>query len=174
MSSNLLTETSPYLINAIYSWIIDKKLTPYITAQILPGVKVPPQFKDDDHITLNIAPFAIRDLCIKDNFISFDACFSGLRHSLYFPMHAVISIYSLENKQGIIFQRNTDNPCSICDLNGNQFFSLFSKEDALQEQNINTFSKKDNISKPKNENSSRPKLSIVPNIQKSDELGNTE
>ena len=55
-----LTATRPYLARAIYEWICDNQLTPYLLVDATqPYTDVPLQFVKDGQIVLNLAPHAV-------------------------------------------------------------------------------------------------------------------
>lgn len=99
-----LTPTRPYLARAIYEWICDNQLTPYLLVDATQtGVHVPQQHIKDGQIVLNITPHAVHLFQISNDAISFNARFGGVAQDLYVPMSAVIGIYSRENGQGLFF-----------------------------------------------------------------------
>ena len=102
---NITTMTSnrPYLLRALYEWINDNNLTPYVLADAsLPGVQVPKSAIKDDKVVLNIAMRAVASLEINNHGISFMARFSGKRQSIFIPIEAVIAIYAQETGQGMM------------------------------------------------------------------------
>ncbi|HEY9201943.1 MAG TPA: ClpXP protease specificity-enhancing factor [Gammaproteobacteria bacterium] len=99
-----MTSSRPYLIRALYQWIVDNGVTPYILVDAtLDGVDVPPQHIQDNKIILNIAPMAVQGLTLGDELISFSARFSGQSVHLAVPTSAVLAIYARENGQGMMF-----------------------------------------------------------------------
>jgi len=99
-----MTSSRPYLIRALYQWIVDNGVTPYILVDALvDGVDVPPQHIQDNKIVLNIAPMAVQGLTLGDELISFSARFSGKSVDLMVPTEAVLAIYARENGQGMMF-----------------------------------------------------------------------
>lgn len=108
MSNNLsLTPTRPYLVRAIYQWLEDNLLTPYLmvdTSQ--PNVGVPTEYIQDNRIVLNIASRATGNLQINNDYIHFNARFGGVSRELWIPMPAVMGIYAKENSQGMFFDPN--------------------------------------------------------------------
>ena len=99
-----ITPTRPYLARAIYEWICDNQLTPYLLVDATqPHTSVPEQFIQDGQITLNLAPHAVHALLISNEAISFSARFGGVSRDLYIPMYAVIGLYARENGQGLFF-----------------------------------------------------------------------
>jgi stringent starvation protein B len=99
-----LTSTKPYLIRAIYEWILDNGLTPHLLVDArYPGTQVPAEFVEDGRIVLNIAPSAVRNLVIGNERTVFGARFAGVARELDLPTEAVIGIFSRENRQGMVF-----------------------------------------------------------------------
>ena len=99
-----ITPTRPYLARAIYEWVCDNQLTPYLLVDATqPHTSVPEQFIQDGQITLNLAPHAVHALLISNEAISFSARFGGVSRDLYIPMYAVIGLYARENGQGLFF-----------------------------------------------------------------------
>jgi len=106
-----MTSSRPYLIRALYQWIVDNGVTPYILVDALvEGVDVPPQHIQDNKIILNIAPMAVQGLTLGDEAISFSARFSGQSVNLLVPTEAVLAIYARENGQGMMFNDEPESP----------------------------------------------------------------
>ncbi len=100
----MATSTKPYLVRALYEWMLDNNLTPFVALDTnVPGVKVPVQYIKDGQIVLNISPTATQDLSLTNQNLSFCASFSGLSHNIEAPMHAVTMIYAKETGQGMAF-----------------------------------------------------------------------
>ncbi|CEI52931.1 Stringent starvation protein B [Acinetobacter bereziniae] len=99
-----LTPTRPYLARAIYEWICDNNLTPYLLVDATqPYTDVPQQFVQDGQIVLNLAPHSVHMLNVSNDAITFSARFSGASKDLYIPMNAVLGLYARENGQGLFF-----------------------------------------------------------------------
>jgi len=99
-----MTSSRAYLIRALYQWIVDNNVTPYVLVDaLIDGVDVPQQHIQDNKIVLNIAPMAVQGLTLGDDAISFSARFSGKSVNLLVPTHAVLAIYAKENGQGMMF-----------------------------------------------------------------------
>lgn len=106
-----MTSSRPYLIRALYQWIVDNGVTPYILVDALvDGVDVPAQHIQDNKVVLNIAPMAVQGLSLDDEFISFSARFSGQSVNLLVPTNAVLAIYARENGQGMMFNDEPESP----------------------------------------------------------------
>jgi len=68
----------PYLIRAIYEWIVENEWTPYLVVDAeQDNVIVPQEFIKEGKIVLNIFPSAVRQLELGDEWVSFEARFSG-------------------------------------------------------------------------------------------------
>lgn len=105
-----MTPSRPYLVRAIYDWLLDNNLTPYIMVDAFyPDVSVPQQHVKDGKIILNIAPAAISGLAMGNRVIEFKARFSGVPHHIYVPIMAVKAIYSYENGRGMVFNEDEDD-----------------------------------------------------------------
>ncbi|MGB7756937.1 MAG: ClpXP protease specificity-enhancing factor [Salinisphaera sp.] len=100
-----LTSRRPYLIRALYDWVLDNDLTPHLlVAADAHGVDVPRQFvTDDGKITINISPSAVRGLALENQLISFSARFSGSSYNIAVPPGAVLALYARENGEGMLF-----------------------------------------------------------------------
>ena len=97
-----MTSTRPYLIRALYEWILDNGLTPHLIVEVSDErVKVPQQFVKDGTIVLNLSPTAVRDLTLGNEFVSFSARFGGVAQSVVFPVTAARMIFARENGRGM-------------------------------------------------------------------------
>ena len=106
-----MTPQKPYLIRAIYEWLIDNGATPYLLVDTsLEGVIVPEAFINDSKIVLNIAPDAVQHYEADNENIYFSARFSGKRMELLIPIEAVLGIYGKENNQGMFFSEEQTSP----------------------------------------------------------------
>lgn len=94
----------PYLLRAIYEWIVDSGMTPHLMVDARSNqVSVPRQFVKDGRIVLNVSPTAVNNLLMKDEEISFNARFSGRAFSIWLPIWSVIAIYAKETQDGMSF-----------------------------------------------------------------------
>lgn len=100
-----LTSRRPYLIRALYDWVLDNGLTPHLlVAADAPRVIVPRQFvTEENKITINIAPSAVRGLTLDNDEIAFSARFSGDNFDVCIPPGAVLALYARENGEGMLF-----------------------------------------------------------------------
>ena len=106
-----MTSNRPYLMRALYDWISDNDLTPYLLVDANhPGIKAPNGIAKDRRVVLNTAARAVSHLQIGKEAISFSARFGGVSHSLYVPLSAVLAIYAQENGQGMMFPAEDSPP----------------------------------------------------------------
>ncbi len=100
-----MTSSRPYMVRALYEWIVDNDYTPHIVVNAqAAGTAVPQQYVNNDgQIVLNIAPRAVATLELGNKAISFNARFGGIPTDIYVPCHAVLGIYARENGQGMMF-----------------------------------------------------------------------
>ena len=104
-----MTPSRPYLVRAIYEWLVDNDATPYLLIDATnPLVRVPPQHIKDGKIVLNAAPHAVKDFFIQNEGISFSARFGGLPTNVSAPMVAILAIYARENGQGMFFDNHDE------------------------------------------------------------------
>ena len=99
-----MTSSRPYMIRALYEWIIDNDMTPYLLVNAgIDAVQVPHQFIEDGKIVLNISPSATEAMILGNQLIEFSARFSGIEQIVSVPTEAVMAIYARENGQGMLF-----------------------------------------------------------------------
>ncbi len=99
-----MTSNRAYLIRALYEWIIDNGMTPYLLVNAeYPSASLPQRFVEDGRIVLNISPTAVHGLMLGNDRVSFSARFGGVASLVEFPPQAVLGIYARENNQGMIF-----------------------------------------------------------------------
>lgn len=99
-----MTSNRPYLVRAFYEWMVDNGVTPYLLVDVNDSeVIVPLQYIEGDRITLNIAPSAVRNLELGNEYISFNARFDGKPMDVLFPAGSVLGIYAKENGSGMLF-----------------------------------------------------------------------
>ncbi len=100
-----MTSNRPYLIRAIYEWIVDNGMTPYLMVNAEhEGVQVPLEYVQDGNIILNLAPTAVRGLNLGNEWVKFSARFGGVPRDVQSPVSAVLAIYARENGRGMVFR----------------------------------------------------------------------
>ncbi|HEY5679706.1 MAG TPA: ClpXP protease specificity-enhancing factor [Pseudomonadales bacterium] len=107
----------PYLLRALYDWLVDSSLTPYVLVSAEDeAAMVPADYVNDGKIVLNISPSAVRGLVIDDAGLSFDGRFGGAPYPVSAPISSVLAIYAKETGEGMIFDpeefpsRTDDSP----------------------------------------------------------------
>jgi len=99
-----MTSNRPYMIRALYEWIMDNRMTPHLLVDAIhPQAVVPSRFVEDGKIVLNISPTAVHALALGNERIAFGARFGGVAMQVEVPVEAVVSIYARENGHGILF-----------------------------------------------------------------------
>lgn len=99
-----MTPSRPYLLRALWEWIVDNGMTPHILVDAtVPGLQVPQEFVQEGRITLNLAHSAVQNLAMGNEEIVFSARFSGKAMLVVVPLMAVLAIFSRETGQGMMF-----------------------------------------------------------------------
>lgn len=103
-AANKLSSNRPYLVRAMYDWISDNGLTPYLLVDAhVEGVRVPTGAVKDGQVVLNVAVRAVLALELGNHAIRFQARFGGVSQQVEVPVPAVLAIYAHENGQGMMF-----------------------------------------------------------------------
>lgn len=94
----------PYLLRALYEWIVDSGEVPnvLVDAEIY-GVIVPSEHVRDGQIVLNISPQAVRNLSLGNDYVMCEGRFSGRSVELILPIESVRAIYCRDSGQGLAF-----------------------------------------------------------------------
>ncbi len=152
----------PYLIRAMYDWIVDNGWTPHFQVDAnYPNVKVPQQFVQEGVIVLNAHPDAVYGLLRDNDGFSFKARFQGIEESVFFPPEAVLAVFARENGQGMPFPPEPyPGEASEPEEQGATLAAVESDESAEDDTNKQSSSKKQPTSKKKSK-SKKPTLSVV-------------
>jgi stringent starvation protein B len=87
-----MTSSKPYLVRALYEWILDNDTTPYVLVDTSSDqVLIPEGIASDGKVVLNLSPAAI------------SARFNGVAEDLYCPISSLLAIYARENGEGMMF-----------------------------------------------------------------------
>ncbi len=114
-----MNSSRPYLIRAIYQWIIDNNATPHLLVDAeADTVMVPEEFIQNGKIILNVGPMAVQTLSLGNDVVTFTARFNGASREIYCPVSAVLAIYAKENGQGMAFSDYDDESPDPIDDNG--------------------------------------------------------
>ena len=104
-----MTPSRPYIIRAIYEWIVDNDCTPHLLVNANhQGVVVPQQYVSDGQIVLNVSPTAVVSLQMGNDTITFNGRFGGQPVDVYVPVAAILGIYARENGQGMVFESDPE------------------------------------------------------------------
>ena len=100
-----MTSSRPYLLRAMFDWIVDNNCTPYVLVDAnITGVSVPQNFVKAGEIVLNISPGAVVGMDMNMDSLSFNARFGGVPTDIYTPIIAIKGIYARENGKGMMFE----------------------------------------------------------------------
>ena len=104
-----MTSSRPYLIRAIYDWIVDNHLTPYLLVNAeYPGVEIPLEYVTAGRVILNVSPDSCRGLHLDNDRIVLTTRFSGRTVQLALSPGAVLAVYAKENGRGMEFNEDED------------------------------------------------------------------
>jgi stringent starvation protein B len=99
-----MSPSRPYLIRALYEWILDNGMTPYLLVDVASNeVVVPQQYVENGRIVLNVNPSAVQNLQLGNELVELDARFSGQPMHVSVPVMSVMAIYARENGKGMVF-----------------------------------------------------------------------
>ena len=105
-----MTSSKPYLVRALYEWILDNDNTPYILVDTSSDqVSIPNGIASDGKVVLNLAPAAIQNLGMTNDFISFSARFNGVGEQIFVPVPSLLAVYARENGEGMMFPSEEDD-----------------------------------------------------------------
>lgn len=97
-------------MRAIYEWITDNDLTPYLLVDAsAEGVFVPSHAVQNDRIVLNVSGQAVDLLQLGNQEITFDARFAGRVENIHVPIRSVLAVYARENGVGLAFSPDNDD-----------------------------------------------------------------
>ncbi|MEC8755650.1 MAG: ClpXP protease specificity-enhancing factor, partial [Pseudomonadota bacterium] len=130
----------PYLLRALYEWILDSDEVPNILVDTeVAGVIVPKEYVQDGQIVLNISPTAVKDLSLGNDYVMCFGRFSGRNFEIVLPIESIRAIYCRDSGQGLAFE--------------DEAFDTPSEDNAVTEP-----SKSDGREKPEDKNGSGPTL----------------
>jgi len=103
-----MKSSRPYLVRALYDWIVDNGCTPFVLVDAhRSGVEVPQQYVKNGEIVLNVSPGAVANLLMSNDDLRFRGRFGGVPVEIVAPMAAILGIYARENGQGMVFEPET-------------------------------------------------------------------
>ncbi len=99
-----LESSRPYLIRALYDWIVDGGEDPHVTVDYFyPGVEVPDSHVKDGQIVLNLSPSAVTDWTMINSGVVFKTRFGGIPTEIVLPYGSITAIYGKESGLGMAF-----------------------------------------------------------------------
>ncbi len=100
-----MNSSRPYLLKAMFDWIVDNDCTPYVLVDAgISGVSVPQHYVKAGEIVLNISPGAVVGMVMDKESLSFNARFGGVPTDIFAPIAAIKGIYARENGKGMMFE----------------------------------------------------------------------
>lgn len=104
---NTMTDRKPYLLRAMYDWIIDNGCTPYLViaqprGKWLSGV--PQSYLNEEMLVLNVSPQASPDFVIANDCITLTTRFAGQPCQVAVLVSAIASIFAKETHEGMGFE----------------------------------------------------------------------
>jgi len=125
------SSNKPYLIRALYEWILDNQGTPHLIVNAdYPGVQVPREHVNNGEIVLNVSPHAVQGLVLENEEVHFNARFSGVARVIRVPVAAILAIIARENAQGMAFPVEEYQEDESTDFEDTSIESVTSDEDS--------------------------------------------
>jgi stringent starvation protein B len=95
----------------MHQWMTDSGHTPHVIVDAeRNGVDVPRAYVKDGKIVLNLSASATQRLKLGNEWVEFEARFSGVVHHVSFPVNAVLGIYARETGEGMVFSEQDLGP----------------------------------------------------------------
>ncbi len=105
-----MTSSRPYLVRALFDWIVENNLSPYLLVNTrVPGVQVPAEHIVNDKIIFNISPQAVKDLQMGNDVVAFSGRFGGKPRAVNVPIRSILAIYAKENGRGMVFNDDEED-----------------------------------------------------------------
>ena len=110
-SHGSMSSPTPSLLRALYEWICDNEMTPYLRVVVdSEAVTVPMDYVENGVIVLNVRPTAVRGLEIGEEAVSFSARFNGVPFDVFIPNASIQAIYARETGQGLVLFEDGAEP----------------------------------------------------------------
>lgn len=108
-----LGSSRPYLVRALFDWIVEGGEDPYLVVDATyPHLSVPEGYVQDGQIVLNASPNAVVHLAMDETAVSFQARFGGVPQHVYLPYGAITAIYGRDSGLGMGFGQEPGGPPS--------------------------------------------------------------
>ncbi|MPV86699.1 stringent starvation protein B [Ostreibacterium oceani] len=99
-----MTSNKPYLIRAMYEWMCDNAVTPYVYIDTrCSDIGLPDNLRVENPLVLNISPAACVNLVLDNAAITFQARFSGRVFDVFLPIDSIMAILAKETGEGLQF-----------------------------------------------------------------------
>ncbi len=95
----------PFLIRALYEWMEINHWTAHLIVDLSDEEVIAPggMPTEDESVQYNISSSAVKDLLLGNDWVSFNARFSGVPQQITVPVRAVLGMMARENGQGMLF-----------------------------------------------------------------------
>jgi stringent starvation protein B len=101
----------PYLLRAMHQWMTDSGFTPHVIVNAdAADAQLPRAYARDGKIVLNLSYTATDALEIGNDWVGFEARFSGVVQHVRFPVSAVLGVYARETGEGMVFSEQDGDP----------------------------------------------------------------
>lgn len=106
-----MRDKKPYLLRAIFEWLLDSDCTPYLLVARpdcgwVSGL--PEHLLQQDSVVLNVSPRAAPDFRIEEEALFFSTRFSGQSRQIVVAMEAVAALFAQENQEGMMFEVDSE------------------------------------------------------------------
>ena len=103
-NDDIIMSQKPYLIRAIYEWMLDYSYTPkLVICPLVANVIIPHYLSNQSQITLDISPRAITGLILGNENVTFEAYFDKTPYKIVLPMNCIGAIIAKEKEVGYVF-----------------------------------------------------------------------
>ena len=105
-----MTSCRPYLIRALYEWIVDNGGTPMLVVREDAADAGAEARRRDEFAVYNVSPQAVRDLAVDDESVRFHARFGGVFRRVVCDVGQVCRVFCRETGQGVDFPEQEPGP----------------------------------------------------------------
>jgi stringent starvation protein B len=103
-NEDVIMSQKPYLIRAMYEWMLDFRYTPrLVICPLVDGVVLPGHLTHQNQVTLDISPHAITGLMLGNDKVVFEAYFDKEPYEISLPMNCIGAIIAKEKEVGYVF-----------------------------------------------------------------------
>jgi stringent starvation protein B len=95
----------------MHQWMTDSGFTPHVIVNAeAPEAQLPRAYARDGKIVLNVSYSATEHLDLGNDWVGFEARFSGVIQHVRFPVSAVLGVYARETGEGMVFSEQEGGP----------------------------------------------------------------